>query len=150
MKKIKLTKGKYALIDDVDFEIVSKYKWCVGQFGNTYCAMRKDSSRNTVYMHRLIMNTPFGKDTDHINGNGLDNRRKNLRVCTHSQNLQNQTRVNIKNTSGVSGVYWDKQLNKWRARAKVSGKNVHLGLFSELSKAKKSVLGFKEKQLCKL
>ena len=125
MKRIKLTQNKYALVDDKDFEKLSVYKWC---FNNGY-AMRtqylgggkKNQRQIKIYMHREIMNTPLGMDTDHINRNRLDNRQENLRVCTHSQNMANSC-----NKTGIKGVYFEKRTGNWYA--KIKG-NIHLGTF---------------------
>jgi hypothetical protein len=78
-------------------------------------------------MHRLIMGAEPGQEIDHINGNGLDNRKENLRVATRKENQQN--RHITWGNSTYKGVYWEKQKNKWRARIFVSGKCVHLGFF---------------------
>jgi flagellar basal body rod protein FlgC len=85
-------------------------------------------------MHRLIMNTPDGMDTDHINSNGLDNRRQNLRICTHAENLANRKKQ-ISNTSGYKGVSWDKSCKKWAANISICGKYKKLGRFTDLVEA---------------
>src|SRR3990167_11489999 len=96
MKRIKLTKGQYALVSDEDYEELNKVKWFALQSRGV---KRFDAARNApsvkgkekvLLMHRVIMNTPQGLDTDHINHNPLDNRRENLRICTHGQNISNQ------------------------------------------------------------
>ena len=91
MKEIPLTKGKVALVDDEDFEEVSKVTWYLVKIRNTCYAHGyvKPPSKKMEYMHRLILKTPEDMETDHINGNGLDNRKENLRVVTHRQNMQN-------------------------------------------------------------
>lgn len=128
MKKIPLTQGKYAIVDDIDFEYLNQWKWT---FHNLEYAYRKDSkdNRKNILMHRAILKTPTGKLTDHVNGNGLDNRRGNLRVCTSSQNQKNQ-RKNKANTSGFKGVSWDKERKKWAAYINANGRLYHLGRFS--------------------
>lgn len=79
-------------------------------------------------MHRLLMTSPTGTMVDHINGNGLDNRKENLRVVTNSQNLMNRGK-NKNNTSGYKGVLWDKVRNKWIALIGFNNKNIYLGRF---------------------
>lgn len=89
-----------------------------------------------IQMHRLILNTPVGMDSDHINHDGLDNRRVNLRVCTHRQNLSNQKKRNKPASSRFKGVYWHKAARKWLTHIQPNGKKVYLGLFdSELEAA---------------
>lgn len=85
-------------------------------------------------LHRMIMSTPEGMHTDHINGNKLDNRRCNLRICTPKQNFQNQG-MRKNNTSGFKGVYWDKQAKRWRAGIGVNHKSIYLGLFETKEQA---------------
>lgn len=89
------------------------------------------------------MKTPIGMDTDHINGDGLDNRRINLRICTHAENLRNK-RIYYKNISGVSGVTWDRDSNKWRARVGLNGIETYLGTFHKKSTAIEKVTNFRK------
>jgi len=94
MKKIKLTKKQVALVDDSDYEELNRFKWHARKTVKTFYAERTftigNGKRKNVFMHRYIMQTPKGFDTDHIDGNGLNNQRSNLRVCTRSENLRNQ------------------------------------------------------------
>lgn len=134
MIKIELTKGKYALIDDKDFELVSNYSWyyCDGYaMSGKYIGNYKTK---TILMHRLINDTPDGFDTDHINRDKLDNRKINLRSVTRSHNAIN---INLKknNKSGFTGVVWDKQMKKWRAQIMLDRKQNFLGLFNILKDA---------------
>ena len=85
-------------------------------------------------MHRYIAKTPDGLETDHINGDKLDNRRANLRICTGSQNRRN-TGASRVNTSGFKGVNWHKQHCKWNARITVDGSRVHIGLYDDIIEA---------------
>jgi hypothetical protein len=87
-----------------------------------------------VYLHRMIMGSPGNLFVDHINGNTLDNRRENLRICTCAENIRNQKR-NITNTSGYKGVSWNKQLGKWVAFICVNYKNKNLGSFATAKQA---------------
>lgn len=84
MKYIELTKQEKALVDDEDYNWLSYFKW---HYANGYA--QSNLLKNRLSMHSLIMNTPKGMDTDHINHNTLDNRRENLRICTRSENLLN-------------------------------------------------------------
>jgi len=94
MKKIQLTQGKFAIVDDVDFAKANKYKWYATKSSyNWYAARgnRVNGQVKTIYMHRFIMNCPTGMEVDHKNTNSLDNRRENLRNCTRKENLQNRS-----------------------------------------------------------
>ena len=132
MKQILLTQGKIALVDDSDFEELSKYKWYAAQNTMTFYAVRGDYSgkkRKTISMHRQIMNAQKGQEIDHKSNNGLDNRRRNLRFCTHSQNMCNQQKT--RGSSGFKGVCWLKK--KWMARVQ----QIYLGCFdSEIEAAR--------------
>lgn len=127
MKKIPLTQGKFALVDDEDFDELSKWAWYPhGAYARRH--INKDGRIvRRVYMHRSIMREPE-LEVDHINGDGLDNRKSNLRVCTHAENLKNQ--ITVKNSlSGVKGVSLNRRDNKWTAYIKTEGKKIFLGNF---------------------
>lgn len=132
MKKIKLTQDKYALVDNDDFKALSKYKWFATKNVNTFYAMRNSPTVNGKYkillMHRVIMQTPKGMHTDHIDHNGLNNQRKNLRVCTNSQNQMNSGKKSH-NKSGFKGVSYYERYKKWRAQIKVNKKRIFLGYY---------------------
>ena len=132
MKRIPLTQGKYALVDDEDYERLNQYKWQVRKHRHTFYAQRSTSNngrRKTIQMHHeIIGHPPENLETDHKDGKGLNNQRNNLRHVTGRQNMQNQK--NRKNkTSQYPGVGWHKLRQKWRARIVVSGVEKHLGLF---------------------
>jgi len=135
---IPLTKGMFARVDAEDAELVLAFKWCAAPgTRTTYAARafrREDGSQTTQSMHRLL--TGF-EVTDHINGDGLDNRRSNLREATYSQNNRN-ARMRSHNTSGFKGVSWCKRSGKWRANIFVDGKQLHLGLHARLEDAARS------------
>lgn len=136
MQYIKLTKNKRAKVCDCHFDLASKNKW---HFDGYYAARNqwlKDEKRYQGYrMHAVIMNTPKGMDTDHINGDKLDNRCSNLRVVSRSQNKVNGASMVKSNTSGVKGVHYDKSRKKWMAFLSVGGKFNNLGRFKTKSEA---------------
>lgn len=136
MKKIPLTRGKFALVDDDDYEELSKYKWRITSNGYAlHTGPRdKDRKRKTFLMHRLIMDTPLGLCTDHKNGNKLDNRKENLRICTYSQNNYNIPKKKD-NISGCKGVGFHTKSGKYRSRIVVNKKAIHLGLFTKIEDA---------------
>ena len=130
-KEIPLTQGKVALVDDDDYEELSKYKWCVKKRSHTCYAKRSSKTvsgiRHTILMHTVILETPKGMETDHINGNGLDNRKENLRIVTRRGNAQNRR---VKKTSKYIGVTRMSDCNRWRAQICINGKKgLNLGLF---------------------
>lgn len=142
VKKIPLTQGKFALVDDEDFEWLNQFKWHV-QYQPTidgFYARRNQyigyfngkQKQKMIFMHRLIMERVIGHElqrsefTDHINHDPVDNRRENLRIVSNRQNQQNQKN---KKSSKYPGVYWYKQDKKWRAKIKLNGKSKHLGSF---------------------
>ena len=141
-KEVQLTKGFVALIDDDDFEEVNKYKWTASEVrkGKFYAvrSVYKNGVRKTQYLHRFIMGVTDKKiQVDHINCNTMDNRKNNLRTCNNSQNSMNK-KPQKNNTSGKSGVSFDKTYNKWHARIKKDRKTIHLGYFTNLDDAIKA------------
>lgn len=134
MREIHLTKGAVALVDDEDFETLSRRRWyaTVMAGGLTYAATSID--RRNVTMHRLLLDAPEGHVIDHVNGNTLDNRRANLRVATVRQNNINAATPST-NTSGYRGVSWDKEKGKWRVQIRLNGKVKRLGRFDDIKDA---------------
>ena len=134
MKKIPLTQGKFAEVDNEDYEWLMQWEW---SFHNGY-AVRNSSTvngkRHEVFMHREVIRTPKGKYTDHKDLDKLNNQRENLRICTYSENFQNKS-ITITNKSGYKGVSWHKYTKKWIAQISFSGKRVTLGYFREAEEA---------------
>ncbi len=136
MEKIELSQGKFALVDDGDCKWLSQWKWSAQKSNRKWYAIRslyKDGNKiATIRMHREILNTPKGREVDHINHNGLDNQRCNLRVCTHQQNMQNQ-RENRNTSSRFKGIYFEKACSNrpWRAQLRHNNTTHHLGDFTD-------------------
>lgn len=131
MKEIPLTRGKVTLVDDQDYDFLMQWKWHAhpSPSAHTYYAARSPRGNrhgSLIWMHRLIMGTPKGMETDHKDHDGLHNWRGNLRVCTSFQNHGNR-RVNSNNKSGYKGVYW--HYNKWVAAIQLHGHITRLGTF---------------------
>lgn len=128
------------LIDDEDLELISKYnRFHIRKRGEVSTVYQKTingkKTRKTIKLHRLIMGVTDPKlVVDHINRNQLDNRKVNLRVCTQLDNGKNLS-LKKNNTSGFSGVHWDKSRNKWVARVKVAYRGIHLGRYDTLEEA---------------
>lgn len=132
MKCIALSQGKYALVDEEDFDFLNQRRWRYhsGGYAAAYGGGGRKNQR-TVLMHRVLLNPPSGQEIDHQNGNRLDNRRSNLRLCTSQQNKANSARRSD-NTSGFRGVYANKRYGKpWLAKINVGGRQIHLGAFSD-------------------
>jgi hypothetical protein len=129
VRAIVLSRGRIAIVDDVDYEWLSRYRWfClkIGYAVRSVCTGRRDGRK--VYMHREIMKCPSDKEIDHVNGDTLDNRRCNLRVCTSRENKRNR-RVRKDSPSGFKGV-WKNGGSRWRSVIRLeTGKNKHLGYF---------------------
>lgn len=142
MKKIKLTQGKYALVDDKDFDFLNQFKWCAYKSRNNFYAgrgiRRPDGTWRMIGMHRAILGLSDSKIiADHRDGNGLNNQRENLRACTDGENKKNKVRYS-NNTSGFKGVYFNKSQSKFQAYISVNGKIKHLGLFTTAIEAAKA------------
>ncbi len=133
MKEIPLTRGMVALVDDEDFEWLSRWKWrCCncsgGEVKKIYAITNNNSAtkRSTVRMHRLIFGTT-DLFVDHIDGNGLNNQRSNLRPCTNGQNMMNQSKAH--RFYLFKGVGFHKRNKRWHAAIKKDKKSIHLGYF---------------------
>ena len=135
---IKLNRGLYALVDGDDYNWLSRWKWCLLKGRSTFYAARKirigKHKQRTIYMHREILNIPKSSLTDHINDNGLDNRKINLRICNINQNSQNQ-RPQQGKTSKYKGVTFHNKSKLWRARIVLNKKDISLGYFKDETKA---------------
>lgn len=138
MKEIQLTQGKVVLVDDENYERLNQVKWCALLSRGKYYAVRgiyKKGKIKRIYMHREIINVPCGIYTDHINGDTLDNRKENLRLCTHQQNCFNRKNPHKDNRLGIKGVWWNKQNKKFRAQIQLNDKSIHLGYFNVIGDA---------------
>lgn len=126
VKQIELTRGKYALVDDDDFDALNQYLWFFYPQG--YAARqdkRNGDKRILIHMHRVVMNAPDNMQVDHINGDTLDNRKSNLRLCTHAENVIN--RPGRPGSSKFKGVTLDKRRGRWYARHA----GTHIGSFTD-------------------
>lgn len=128
MKEIPLTQGKATLVDDKDYEWLNQYKWCAHN-RHGLCYVVRSLNPGTVQMHQLILTPPLGYQCDHIDGNGLNNQRANLRICTNTQNSHNRI-VQKGGSSRFKGVCYYKSTGKWRPRIHTNGKHISLGLFT--------------------
>ncbi len=132
VKHVPLTRGYVAIVDADDYERIAPFKWksLIATTGTVYACRRwRDGETKKTryeYMHRFILDAPPGMEVDHRNGVGLDNRKENLRLATHQENMRNR-RIHKNNTSGYKGVFWSDRDKRWIARIKLNGKAIYLG-----------------------
>lgn len=138
MRRIPLSKGYFALVDDEYFDFVNQWKW---HWSKGYAVRRHylgggkyNEQAETLRMHREILGARRGQEVDHINGDKLDNQLDNLRFCTRSQNTAN-TALRSTNTSGFRGVTWNKKKQCWEVYLTHNYKHLFLGYFHELPAA---------------
>ena len=135
MKEIQLTQGKVSFVDDEDYEYLNQFRWSAmkSRNGDTWYAKRnikKGDPKNCFQIHKMLMFDGQNQlRVDHIDGNGLNNQRHNLRLCTVSQNGMNQHKQIGKHTSQYKGVHLFKRINKYQAQISTGGKRYHLGYF---------------------
>ena len=137
MKYLKLNKNFIAKLDDDDFIKYAHLRWFISDQGYVKHSTYRDGKFSQVRLHRLILNAPKDIFVDHINGDKLDNRKSNLRLCSNAENMRNRN-APVNNTSGYKGVSWMKTKMKWRARIKVFYKEIWLGLFNSKEDAAKA------------
>jgi len=129
MKEIKLTQGKIALIDDEDYGYLNQFKWCADKLGSTFYAKRRlyisIKEQYNIYMHRIIMNAPKGMEVDHIDHNGLNNQKYNLRICTKCQNNRNKLPSGKSKYLGVSA-----EDIKYKAEIMINHNKIRIGRFT--------------------
>lgn len=137
MLKFKLTNNQFTYIDSSDFRRLNKYKWYAifDKKMKSYYAVGKVNGK-LIKLHRFIMRVYTNNNLviDHKNKNTLDNRKKNLKICTQQENLKNK-KIQKNNSSGFCGVYFNKRCNKWQSYIRVSNKRIHLGCFDNREEA---------------
>jgi hypothetical protein len=134
-------KSCQVIIDECDYDLIKSRGWCVSRADKQLYvkAKGKKGEPSSLLLHRLIMNAGHGQIVDHIDRNGLNNSRSNLRFCTHSQNHLNAD-ISKANTSGFQGVTLYKRTGRWVAQVHVKGKHIHLGYFDDPKKAEDAYL----------
>jgi hypothetical protein len=139
VKEIQLTKGKVALVDDEDYELLNQYKWVAFLNGcnnwYAYRSVRINKRSYFIAMHNVILKPHKGLICDHINGNSLDNRRINLRECTNTENIRNQKLQSRIKSSVFKGVHYSQRDKVWIAKVVVNKKDISLGTFRSEIKA---------------
>lgn len=136
----------YATVENADFEWLNQWRWHAVDIEGKLYAQREERHprRRQVYMHIQIMGA---KHIDHINGEGLDNRRVNLRRATVAENGQNRRGPQANSTSGYRGVTWDKARKKWLAQAGLNGKRYYLGRFVDPVEAARAAADFRREHM---
>ena len=138
MKEITLTNGMKAIVDKDVYESLNKLRWNCNNKGYATCYGYSDNGKPVyIYIHRIVNATPEGMDTDHINGNRLDNRRENLRSVTRSQNSYNRS-IYKNNKSGYKGVQLYAATGKYHAAITVNKKRIFLGSYDTPEEASKA------------
>jgi len=142
-RKIPLTRGKFAIVDPQDYDRLKIHKWYAQKSAQTWYAVRsltngKTEPRKNAYMHHLVIDIPDGMRGDHINHNGMDNRKANLRPATPFQNVWNRRKFKRPSRSKYKGVDWAKDSKCWRARIRYKGKRIYLGSFDNETDAAKA------------
>jgi hypothetical protein len=130
--EVPLSNGSVAVIDAADIPLVEMRNWTRScpqrRQSYAFCRLYKDKKSIRLTLHGVIMQPPPGYVVDHIDGDGLNNRRLNLRLATLAENARNR-RLDVDSRSGLKGVTWHKKGRKWNARINVGGQIMHLGLF---------------------
>lgn len=142
-RRIPLTMGKFAIVDPDDFDRLNIYKWHASKNAGIFYARRnlypkRKGKPGSIPMHRQIMKAPAGFVIDHINYNGLDNRKANLRLANHSQNVCHRRKLNKSSYSRYKGIYFNKRIRKWRVQISVNRKFKQIGYFKDELEAAKA------------
>jgi hypothetical protein len=131
-KEIILTQGKVAIVDNEDYDYLNQFKWYASNKNGKFYVARtirvSKNKKNYILMHRFIMKPDKGMVIDHLDGNPLNNKKNNLRICTHAENMRN-SKININNKSGYKGVSYQENRNNYRASIKFNNKTINIGDF---------------------
>lgn len=149
-RTIKLSQNAHAIVDAEDYEVLSKFSWYTQRIktsmsGLSYAVRhkRKDEygTKSRIYMHRQIMGAESDQFIDHINGNGLDNRKENLRLCTRSENMRNRY---YHRKGKLPGAYFHRETGKYQATITINKKNKYIGLFETAKEAHEAFINYKK------
>jgi hypothetical protein len=134
MRQIPLTQSKMTMVDDSDYELLNRYKWYAARDRHVFYARRAvrlpDGKQKVISMHRFLLGATSNVKIDHVNCNGLDNRKSNLRFCNAGENSRHQ-RLRPHNTTGFKGIYCLKrQLEKpYCVRINIDGRKIYIGYY---------------------
>lgn len=145
MKLIPLSQGKFTQVDDEDFEYISQFKWCYG--GYPYRTIKLNGKWTTITMHREIMKPDKDLQVDHIDGNGLNNQKSNLRICTYQQNTMNRRKNN--GDHRYKGVYFNSRHtnNLWQMVIRVTKNGERIKYTKSFSTEREAVLAYNQKAI---
>ena len=141
-RRIRLTQPKYAKVDPADYKRLRGYEWFAMKGTNSFYARgrvagSKGKKEKLTYLHQKIIEVPEGMVVDHINHDGMDNRRANLRAATRAQNIRNRKKFANSSGSKYKGIYWRKKTRRWEAMITFERKRIFLGCFrSEIDAAR--------------
>jgi hypothetical protein len=140
-QRIKLTRGKYAIVDPEDFERFNRYKWHCSQsnYAVRAATIKTEKGRKQVelFMHKVVCPPPQGLIVDHINRNRLDNRRANLRPATWTQNAWNRSKRSRQKTR-YKGIRYQKDTKRWQVRLMIEGRRISFGCYNDEKEAAKA------------
>ena len=135
---IPLTKGLFAIVSPEDYDRLAKHKWHAARHGRSFYAQHGTGSAKSgrrrgylVMMHREVMGVEDERFVDHQNHNGLDNRRRNLRIATWEENCWNKRKPNTNSSSIYKGIMWDKRRSQWQVMIGYRGKKIFIGYFDD-------------------
>lgn len=137
-RRIKLTRGRYAIVDVEDFERLNQYKWQWSRCGYAKRSVYKSGKQADTYMHTVVCPVPAGMVTDHANRNKLDNRKANLRPATRRQNVWNCSSKTENEKTRYHGISWRKDIKRWRVRLTISGRRQAFGCYTDEVEAAKA------------
>jgi hypothetical protein len=138
---VQLCGDRETQIDLADLPLLQAWRgtwtYTTGSKGRPYCAIHAGSrgSQRGYLLHRVLLQAPEGQMVDHRDGDGLNNQRKNLRLVTQSQNMQNRKALNSNNQSGVRNVSWDKYTKSWKVVFRIEGKTKTFGRYKDFTEA---------------
>lgn len=139
MKQLPLSQGLFAVVDDEDWDRIAAHKWCALRTRRNVYGARRLGAR-TIYLHRAILDAPKGLEVDHIDHDGLNCVRSNLRLTTRSQNAQNQGDAHRDSLTGVRGVCFDRTAGRYKATIVVNYRQIGLGYFKDLHAAEEAAI----------
>jgi len=141
---IPLTRGYEAIIDAADVPLVEGRSWYANVTPSAvYAQSRSPDGSRTAMMHREILSPQGGMVVDHADRNGLNNRRRNLRESTVSQNQHNR-KLNSNSSSGFKGVFWQSSTKSWGARLRINGESIYLGVYKDPKDAAQAIMAERE------
>ncbi len=137
-RELSLTHDMFTIVDDEDYAMTALHHWSAipNHHGNWYAGrwIRIKGKSKLIFLHRILLNAPPGKQVDHVDRNGLNNVHNNLRLCSHSQNCRN-SKTRRDNSSGYKGVHQDIRTYKWITQIQIDGKTTHIGCFANIQDA---------------